>query len=76
MGDVLLAIAMVRYVLDWDQGCSACEAQPFLVGLLSTPPASKFTFLFMLSSSPVSPYFGNCCSGHHGKIDGLHRSMV
>jgi hypothetical protein len=46
MGEVSLAIALVRHVLDWARGCHACStgAQPYLVGLLITPTGVHFYF--------------------------------
>jgi hypothetical protein len=48
MGEVSLAIAQVRHVLDWAMECHACSAgaQPLLVGLLNTPAGVHFNFIW------------------------------
>jgi hypothetical protein len=61
MGEVFQAIALVRQVLDWAQGCSGCQtgAQPFMVGLLTTPTGVDFCFWLAV----VPPQLPECGCG-------------
>jgi hypothetical protein len=50
MGEVTLAIALVRHVLDWARACHACSTgvQPCLVAFLITPTGLHFLFFLLL----------------------------